>query len=127
VTHLGVDVHHADPYAHLQVTLAAMERVYATMSALADEVCEGRWLVISGGGYNPMTLGRIWALQLGALAGITVADELPGRWRDAARIALEEEPPTTLRHDDPPDAESARCEAADRDALGTIRAAAAFV
>jgi acetoin utilization protein AcuC len=127
VTHLGADIHHADPYAHLQVSFGAMERIYSTMSDLADEVCGGRWLVIAGGGYNPMTLGRTWALQLGALADIDVPDDLPGRWRDAARIALSEEPPVSLRHDDVPGADPARCTAADRAALEAVRAASALI
>lgn len=127
VVHLGADIHHADPYAHLQVTLVAMERIYETASRLADEVCAGRLLVIAGGGYNPMTLGCIWALQLGALAGIDVPDTLPERWRNAARTALHEEPPAKLRHDDPVVAEEHRREAADRDAMETVRAASALV
>lgn len=124
VVHLGADIHHADPYAHLQVTLAAMEGIYGTISRLADEVCAGRLLLIAGGGYNPMTLGRIWALQLGALAGVVVPDALPDRWRNAARTALDEEPPGTLRHDDPIEADTGRREAADREALTAVRAAA---
>jgi acetoin utilization protein AcuC len=123
VTHLGADIHHSDPYAHLQVSLAAMERMYATLSDLADEVSSGRWLVLAGGGYNPMTLGRIWALQVGALAGIEVDDELPETWREAARIALDEEPPTNLRHDPAPGADPARCEEGDRGGLENVEAA----
>lgn len=120
------DIHHGDPLAHLQVSIAGLERIYATLSDLADETASGRWLVIAGGGYNPMTLGRIWALQLGALAGIDVPDALPTPWRDAVRVALDDEPPLTLRQDERPQVDAARREAADREALATVRAAQAL-
>jgi acetoin utilization protein AcuC len=120
VVHLGADVHHGDPLAHLQVTIAGLERTYQTVVALADEVSDGRLLAIAGGGYNPMTLGRIWALQLGALAGETVPDELPEGWRSVARTALQEEPPARVRQDADPGVAPARREAADRQGLDNV-------
>lgn len=120
VVHLGVDVHHADPMAHLQVTLPALEHTYATIVALADEICEGRLLAIAGGGYNPTSLGRFWALQLGALAGVEVANELPAAWRSAAQSALDVEPPRTMRDEAEPQADAANCERADQHGLATV-------
>ncbi len=120
VAHLGADVHHADPLAHLQVTVPALERTYATLVALADEVTGGRLLAIAGGGYNPMTLGRIWALQIGALAGVAVPDELPASWRAAALSALGEEPPERVRQEGPPQADAERRAAADRLGLEAV-------
>ncbi|MDH3226297.1 MAG: acetoin utilization protein AcuC [Thermoleophilia bacterium] len=120
VVHLGADVHHSDPLAHLQVGLAALQRAYAEIVALATRAAGDRLLAIAGGGYNPMTLGRIWALQLSALAGTMVGDELPNAWREAARGALGEEPPENLRHDPAPSADPERRRAADRQALRTV-------
>jgi hypothetical protein len=97
------------------------------MFDLVNEACGGRWLAIAGGGYNPMTLGRIWALQLGSMLREAVPDELPEAWRSAARAALGGEPSDAVRHDDPPSADPARQEAADRQALDTVRAAAPLV
>lgn len=125
VTHLGADVHHEDPLAHLRVTIDGLERAYAALSELADEVAGGRWLDISGGGYNPMALGRIWALQLGALRGATPPDSLPEEWRESVRGALDAEAPATLREDVPPTLDADR--AADGDRVGmdaVVRAAA---
>jgi acetoin utilization protein AcuC len=115
VVHLGADVHHADPLTHLQMTLAGMEEMYRRVVALADEVCDGRLLNTAGGGYNPATLGRLWALQLAAMMetggqtppgdrprGGSVPDELPGAWCDAVRQALGQEPPGSLREDPGP-------------------------
>lgn len=127
VVHLGADVHHADPLAHLRVTLAALERIYGDLVALADGTAGGRLLAIAGGGYNPMTLGRIWALQLAALAGRSVGDELPERWRSAAARALGTEAPARLRHDDPPDPPPPGATDADAQALKTVAEARALI
>lgn len=127
VTHLGADVHHADPLAHLQVTIDGLERTYAALSELADTVAAGRWLDISGGGYNASTLGRIWALQLGALRGARPPDALPEEWRAAARIPLGGDAPTTLRADVPPEIDPDRAADADRLGMASVARAAALV
>jgi acetoin utilization protein AcuC len=127
VVHLGADVHHADPLAHLQVTIPGLEAMYAGLVALGDEVCDGRILAIAGGGYNPMTLGRLWALQLGHLTGRPPDDPLPSSWRDAARSAFGGEPPETVRQDDPIAADPERCRVADSEGLDQVSAAAARI
>jgi acetoin utilization protein AcuC len=120
-------VHHADPLAHLQVTIPALETVYAGLVALADETTDGRVLAIAGGGYNPMTLGRLWALQLGALSGRPAPQALPERWREAARLALGSEPPAQLRAETPIEADPERRAAGDREGLGRVAQAAALI
>ncbi len=127
VVHLGADVHHADPLAHLQVTIPALVAVYAGLVALADDVTEGRVLAIAGGGYNPMTLGRLWALQLSALTGSPAPDAVPERWRDAARLALGTEPPGLLREETPIEADPARCAVGDREGAERVGQAARMV
>jgi acetoin utilization protein AcuC len=127
VVHLGADAHHADPLAHLQVTIPALAQIYAGLVELATEVTDGRMLAIAGGGYNPMTLGSLWALQLGALAGIEVPDVLPDLWRDAARSALGAEPPGRLRDETPIVADPARCAVADQEGTEAVIAAAALI
>jgi acetoin utilization protein AcuC len=127
VVHLGADVHHADPLAHLQVTIPALEAVYAGLVALAEEVTDGRILAIAGGGYNPMTLGRLWALQLAALTDSPAPDALPERWRDAARLALGAEPPQRLREESPVVAAPERCAVGDREGAERVAQAAALV
>jgi acetoin utilization protein AcuC len=127
VVHLGSDVHHADPLAHLQVTIPVLERIYAGLVALAEEVTDGRILAIAGGGYNPMTLGCLWALQLGALAGIAVPDVLPEVWRDAARLALGAEPPVRVRAETPIAADPDRCAVADQEGSERVIEAAALI
>lgn len=127
VVHLGADVHHGDPLAHLQVTIPGLEEVYARLVELADDVCDGRVLAIAGGGYNPMTLGRLWAVQLGALARRPVADELPEVWRNAARVALSAEPPTRVREEVPVGVDPERRRVADQEGHEAVAAAAARI
>jgi acetoin utilization protein AcuC len=127
VVHLGADVHHADPLAHLQVTIPALETIYADVVDLAEAMCGGRILAIAGGGYNPMTLGRLWALQVGALAGIAVPDDLPDLWREAARTAFAAEPPARVREETPIDADPERCTVADQEGLERVTEAVRLI
>ncbi|MFM9019271.1 MAG: hypothetical protein ACKORG_07495, partial [Actinomycetota bacterium] len=127
VVHLGADVHHADPLTHLQMTMAGMEEMYRRVVALADEVCEGRLLNTAGGGYNPATLGRLWALQLGAMAGQAPADELPDAWCDAVRQTLGQEPPGSLRDDPGPEWDADQRAEGDRMGLENVARAEALL
>jgi len=83
---------------------------------LAEEVCGGRIIDTAGGGYNPTSLGRIWALQLTALMGVTIGDDLPDEWRRTAEMALGGEAPHSLRED--PGPECCTDQRADGDRMG---------
>src|SRR5699024_630357 len=50
VTQHGADSHRLDPLADLSVSLEAQREVMLLMRELADEVCDGRWLALGGGG-----------------------------------------------------------------------------
>jgi acetoin utilization protein AcuC len=132
VVHLGADVHHADPLTHLQMTIGGMEQMYRQVVALADECCDGRLLDTAGGGYNPATLGCLWALQLGALAPPgTVPDgdgvPTPDAWQHALRTALAHEPPATLRGDPEPAWDATERAAADEAGLANVARAEALL
>jgi acetoin utilization protein AcuC len=127
VVHLGADVHHADPYTHLQVTIEGLEECYRRIVRLADGVCDGRLLDTAGGGYNPISLGRIWALQLTALMGVHIGDELPDEWRRAAEQALGQPAPTTLREDPGPTWDTWQREEGDRVGLLNVARAEALL
>ena len=80
ITHLGADIHHADPLAHLCVGLEALPRLYRLLHDLADSAAGGRYIVLAGGGYNIDLLARAWTLQLDELVGAGLPDELPPEW-----------------------------------------------
>ena len=85
VTMTGVDPHHTDPMAHLQVTTAAFPRLYRLMRDMAFDAAQGRWLVVTGGGYNIDLLARLWAMQLAAMLEVELPEEVPAEWLAMAR------------------------------------------
>lgn len=85
VTMTGVDPHHTDPMAHLQVTTRAFPRLYSALRDLAFDAAQGRWLVVTGGGYNIDLLGRLWAMQLAAMLEVELPEALPAAWLSLAR------------------------------------------
>jgi acetoin utilization protein AcuC len=109
VTQCGVDHHHADPLAHMLTTMRLYPELWATLDALADECCEGRWVALGGGGYNPCVAPpRAWAALAHRMAGSTPEDPLPERWRETARVLGCDEPAHTWTEDTPPEPEPER-------------------
>lgn len=85
VTQNGVDPHHQDPLAHLQVTMDAFPTLWATLRSLARDAAGGRWVALGGGGYNVDVLPRAWALLFADMVGADLADELPQSWHAQAQ------------------------------------------
>jgi acetoin utilization protein AcuC len=102
VTQTGCDTHHDDPLTDLNASLDLYPRLSHRLHALAHEVCEGRWLILGGGGYDPADVTpRAWTAFFGALQGRQVIDvALPSTWI-AASIACGGRPPSTLLADTP--------------------------
>jgi acetoin utilization protein AcuC len=70
VTQTGCDTHHADPLTDLAATMALYPDLAARMHALVHKVCEGRWLIVGGGGYDPADVTpRAWTAFFGAVLG----------------------------------------------------------
>jgi acetoin utilization protein AcuC len=71
----GTDGHHEDVMVRLGLTTHAFAESARLARELADELCGGRLLVVSGGGYRPQDTVRCWLLLLGEMAGVR-AEEL---------------------------------------------------
>jgi len=101
VTQTGADSHHSDPLTDLTATLAVFPTVAEHLHAIVHEICEGRWLIVGGGGYDPADFTpRAWTAFLGAVLGQDVnAAVLPEEWREACRRAGGQPPLRLL--DDP--------------------------
>ena len=109
VTQCGVDHHHADPLAHMLTTMELYPELWRTLDQLADDVCEGRWIALGGGGYNPcLAPPRAWAALAHQMVGHAVTDPLPERWRNAALVLGCDAPARTWTEDTPPTAEPDR-------------------
>lgn len=93
VTQHGADTHRLDPLADLTVSLEAQREVMLLMRELADEVCDGRWLALGGGGYAVIdVVPRSWAHLIAITTGeaIDATAPLPEEYlaaTDAARVA----------------------------------------
>ncbi len=86
VTQNGVDPHHADPLAHLQITMGTFPLLWRSLHDLAFDVCGGKWVALGGGGYNVDVLPRAWTLLFAEMVGADLSDELDPAWlAEAAR------------------------------------------
>jgi acetoin utilization protein AcuC len=68
----GADALQEDPLAKLSLSNNAYRAVVRAVMGLAP-----RLVVLGGGGYNPWTVGRCWALIWGTLNDFTIPDRLP--------------------------------------------------
>lgn len=119
----GVDPHHADPMAHLQVTTACFPRLYGSLRDIARDAADGRWLIVTGGGYNIDLLPRLWALQLATMLGVALPDRLPADWLATARDRADREFTPELLGDTPLAVDDGQRARADAEAFDMIEAA----
>ena len=97
ITQHGCDTHALDPLANLQMSIDGQRVAYRALHALAHEVCEGRWVALGGGGYEPVqVVPRAWTHLLAEAAGTSVDGATPDDWRDQAAERGGELPPTSL-------------------------------
>jgi acetoin utilization protein AcuC len=68
----GADALHEDPLAKLSLSNNSHRAVVQAVMALTP-----RLVVLGGGGYNPWTVGRCWALIWGTLTQQPIPDRLP--------------------------------------------------
>jgi acetoin utilization protein AcuC len=123
VTMTGVDPHHTDPMAHLQVTTAAFPRLNTAMRDLAFDAAQGRWLVVTGGGYNIDLLARLWSYLFARMIDVELPEEVPADWLALARERAGREFTPILSGDGPLLADEHRIARAEAEAFETIAAA----
>ena len=88
VTQDGADPHHADPLAHLQVTMSAFPKAYRAIHDLARTAADGRWVALGGGGYTFQVVPRAWTLLFAEMLGVELDDEIPEAWWSAGEQML---------------------------------------
>lgn len=76
----GVDAHYTDRMAGLKISTLVYEKVAQRVHDLAHRVCDGRLLVVGGGGYEPETVARCWSILMANLAGRRI--ELGRRYQE---------------------------------------------
>ncbi|MEW2380675.1 acetoin utilization protein AcuC [Micromonospora sp. NPDC047707] len=87
VTQCGADAHRLDPLADLHLSVDGQRATYIALRALADELCEGRWVATGGGGYALVeAVPRAWTHLLAVATGdpLDPATLTPPAWRELA-------------------------------------------
>ncbi len=101
VTQDGVDPHHEDPLAHLQVRMATFPRLWRVLHEMANDITGGRWVALGGGGYNVDVLPRAWALLFAEMTGTILREEIPPDWIALAKERTDRDVFTDRLMDDP--------------------------
>ncbi len=98
VTQTGCDSHWSDPLTHLGATLELYPVLGRNLDRLAREITDGRWLILGGGGYDPLSITpRAWAgFIAGALGHNPPPSVLPASWLDHVRRQGAEAPESLL-------------------------------
>ncbi len=105
VTQHGCDTHRSDPLGGMRLSVDGQRAAATDLAALAEELCEGRWVATGGGGYALLdVVPRTWAHVVGLATGRPVPTwtRLPASWcaeRDVERGHLSddcEDPATTM-------------------------------
>jgi acetoin utilization protein AcuC len=87
VAQCGADTHRLDPLANLRLTVDGQRAAYLALRALADELCDGRWVATGGGGYALVEAVPLAWTHLLAVATGEPLDPLtptPAAWRALA-------------------------------------------
>ena len=70
----GVDGHYTDPLVGLGLTTHAYQELASITHDLAHKHCDGRYLVVGGGGYNLDAVPRCWSVMFCTMSGCYPAD-----------------------------------------------------
>ena len=85
LTQHGCDSHMDDPLTNLMLSVDGQRASYFVLEQLAEELCDGRWIITGGGGYSlTNVVPRIWTHLLAIVAGAPLDPETatPDAWRD---------------------------------------------
>ncbi|MEG9227191.1 acetoin utilization protein AcuC [Aeromicrobium sp. Sec7.5] len=84
ITQHGCDSHMDDPLTNLMLSVDGQRQSYVVLRELADELCDGKWVVTGGGGYAVTeVVPRAWTHLLGIVADhpIDPATPTPADWQ----------------------------------------------
>ena len=77
LTQFGADAHEMDPLTHLALTTRSYLEVSKMFHELAHEVSNGRWICVTGGGYDVTACPRIWTVMFSQMAELKLEPHMP--------------------------------------------------
>lgn len=84
----GADSHITDPLTHLSQTVRGHVDLVKHIVDSAENLCDGRIVVVGGGGYQPFSIvPQTWAATMAVLLDREVPAELPDEWVVSAQEA----------------------------------------
>lgn len=99
VSQHGCDSHMDDPLTNLMLSVDGQRASYQALRDLADDQCDGRWLVLGGGGYAVAeVVPRAWThlLAIAARHDVDPSTVVPAAWRQHVRQLRGVEAPTAM-------------------------------
>jgi len=99
VSQCGADTHTEDPLANLGLSVDGQREIYRTLRELAESTCDGKWLVLGGGGYSLFrVVPRSWTHLLAIVLGRDVEPSrpLPAGWVAYATELTSQPLPTSM-------------------------------
>jgi acetoin utilization deacetylase AcuC-like enzyme/GNAT superfamily N-acetyltransferase len=77
----GCDTHAWDPLTHLELTMRGILAQMQLAHQLAHSYCQGRWIAVGGGGYDPYrVVPRAWSILWAEMSEQTLPERLPEEW-----------------------------------------------
>src|SRR5437764_7140476 len=84
----GCDTHAWDPLAHLELTMRGIAAQMKLTHQLAHTYCQGRWLALGGGGYDPYrVVPRAWSMLWAEMSEQPLPEQVPEKWIERWRPA----------------------------------------
>ncbi len=91
----GCDTHAWDPLTHLKLTMRGIRAQIRLTHELAHTYCQGRWVALGGGGYDPFrVVPRAWGILWAEMSDQALPKDLPAEWVERWRpewLALQEQ------------------------------------
>ncbi len=77
----GCDTHAWDPLTHLELTLRGIQAQVKLVHQLAHTYCQGRWVALGSGGYDPYrVVPRAWGMLWAEMSEQALPEHLPEEW-----------------------------------------------
>lgn len=100
IAQCGGDAHHSDPLTHLSLTTKSYLEISKMYRELSNELMDGRWMCVTGGGYDIMACTRMWTLMVSEMCGFHPDKNMPEDFIGLCKRTLGFEPPRELEDDE---------------------------